>query len=619
MKKAVFRIYIVLLSLLIVTFYTIMPSAAQDKLPLELVYPEEEANINAYSTFFVGNTHPDAKLKINNERVKVYPNGGFVHVVDLNPGTNIVNVTSNLGDLTENIATKIYTPKYEKTLPKFPLKIDISSITPNENIIYKAGDLIQVSFKGSTGNKAYFSLGNARKNIPMIEQPPRYIKTQPIYGRSLKSSITPVKGIYKGTYRIRASDDFINEPLIVKLISEKNKVDFKTPVIVSTISPNAPPVVARVTTDYATVRTYPDKSRLTPLPEGTVITLSGKKGDDFRFKMGDSLSGWISEKDVFILPTGTPVLESSIDVIDIISEDDSVLLKFPLSQKAPVLIDQPSPNTLSLKIFGAKANIDLFSYENKDRFLKEVKWTQETSNTVKIKVEADADQFWGYRYYYEDDDTLVLKLKKPPIIDPEHPFDNVTVCIDPGHGGEEEGAKGPTGVMEKEINLDIALKLKKVLEEKGANVIMTREEDEEVDLYDRVDYAVENDAHILLSIHNNSLPDGRDPYKDHGTSTYYYHSQSLPLAKVLHKALLEDIQFNDFGIFWSSFALTRPHETLSVLLELGFMINPEEYNQIIEPEFQDKVVKSIVRGLEYYLFVNSERPTIKISEKNDKK
>ncbi len=615
MKKGLFRIYIDLLCLLIVTFFVIIPALAEESLNLELVYPEKDAKIEAYSTFFVGNTNPEARLRINNERVKVYPNGGFVHVVDLNPGTNIVNVVATANGVSKTITAKIYTPKYETTLPKLPLKIDISSITPKDSIIYKTGDLIQVSFKGSTGNKAYFSIGNKRKNIPMIEQPPKYIKRKPIYGSSTISSFAPVKGIYKGTYRIKEKDIFANEPILVKLVSDRNKVDYKTSSYVLTISPDAPPAVAKVNTDYATVRTYPGKSRLTPLPEGTFITLTGKIGDNYRFEMGDSMNGWISEEDITLLPAGTPVLESSIDIIDIISNEDRVYIKIPLAQRLPVLINQLSPNEMEFKIFGTKANIDLFSYENKDNFLKEVKWLQETSDTVKISLKADAKQFWGYKYYYESDDTLVLEVRKPPIIDPEKPFRGITICLDPGHGGEEDGAKGPTGVPEKQVNLDIALKLEKMLREKGANVVMTRTSDEEVDLYDRVKYAASHDSVILLSIHNNSLPDGRNPYEDHGTSTYYYHSQSLPLAKILHKALLEDAGFKDFGIFWSSFVLTRPNEMLSVLLEIGFMINPEEYNRIIDAEFQEKIAKSITRGLEYFLFTNAEKPDYKLSEK----
>ncbi|HSA07426.1 MAG TPA: N-acetylmuramoyl-L-alanine amidase [Candidatus Gastranaerophilales bacterium] len=603
MKNAIIRIYIVLLSLLFVTFFGLMSANAENKLKLEIVYPENNANINAYSTFFVGNTTPKANLKINNQKVTVYPNGGFVHVINLSPGANTVNIKSTLENLTQAKSITINTPLHETTIPQSPLKIDTISIQPNKNVVYKTGDLLQVNFKGSTGNKAYFSIGNLRKNIPMIEEPPKFIKTEPVFGSSTITSSTPIKGIYKGSYRIQSKDKFNSEPLIIKLVSENSKADFRAPVAISTIASDSPPIIAKVTTDYATIRTSPDTSRLTPLPEGTLLNLTGKIGNEFKFALGDTQSAWISSSDITILPPGTPVSESNINLIDTVSEKDSVYLKIPLSQRLPLIIDQTSPNSMSIKLFGAKANINVF--KNKDKFIKQVNWIQDTKDSVKIKISVNSSQFWGYKYYYEGD-TLVLKLRKPPEINPDKPFQNITICIDPGHGGKEKGSVGPTGVPEKTVNLGIALSLEKNLKAKGANVVMTRTMDEDAELYDRVKYAAAADSLILLSLHNNALPDGRNPYEDHGTSSYYYHAQSLPLTKILHKALLEDIQFSDFGVFWSSFALTRPHESLAVLLETGFMINPDEYNLLIQPDFQEKIANSITRGLEYFLFINSE-------------
>ncbi len=577
----------------------IMPANA-----LEVIYPKDNAHINAYSTFFVGNTNTGASLKINNETVKVHPDGGFVHVIKLKPGANNINITSSYENTNEKVTRTIHTPEYVKTIPRYPLKINENSLQPRNSVIYKPGDILQVSFMGSTGNKAYFSIGKKRKNITMYEQPPKYIRTGPVYGKASKGSSIPVKGIYKGTYRIQEKDVFKNESITVKLVSSRGKISHTLPVTVSTIPPGHPPVIAVVKNDHATVRTHPGKSRLTPLPEGTRLNLTGRIGDNYRFKMGETLEGWIHEDDITLLPEGTPELGSAIDLIDINSGKEKIYFKIPLSQKHPFIIEQPVANEMYLKIFGVKADIDLFSYENKDEFLKEVKWTQETKNSVKINITVNSRQFWGYKYYYEGEN-LVVEIEKPPVIDPEKPLKGITICLDPGHGGEELGVVGPTGIPEKQVNLEISEKLKAILEKRGANVVMTRTIDEEAGLYERVKFANYNNARILLSIHNNSLPDGRNPYKEHGTSTYYYHSQSLPLAKTLHKALLEDLQFKDFGLFWSSFALTRPEETLAVLLELGFMINPDEYSLLTNPEFQDKIARSIARGLDYFMFVNS--------------
>ena len=134
MKKAVIRIYIILWTLLIVTLNS---AHAQEALKLEIVYPEKDSTIDAYSVFFTGNTNPGANLRINNQKVKVYPNGGFVHVVELNPGTNVINMCSTLGNSSKKLTYTLYAPKYEKTLPKYPLLIDSTSIEPEKSIVYK--------------------------------------------------------------------------------------------------------------------------------------------------------------------------------------------------------------------------------------------------------------------------------------------------------------------------------------------------------------------------------------------------------------------------------------------------------------------------------------------------
>ena len=170
-----------------------------------------------------------------------------------------------------------------------------------------------------------------------------------------------------------------------------------------------------------------------------------------------------------------------------------------------------------------------------------------------------------------------------------------------GHGGKEFGAIGPTEVPEKNINIAIANYLKEILEKKGAIVVMTRNNDEYVDLYERVRIANKKEAEILISIHNNSLPDGKNPYLIHGTSSYYYHDFSKPLAQCIQNSLLLTTGFPDHGVQNASFVLTRPTMPVSVLLEIGFMINPFEYEMLLNKNNQKKYAMAIVDGIEKYL------------------
>jgi len=222
---------------------------------------------------------------------------------------------------------------------------------------------------------------------------------------------------------------------------------------------------------------------------------------------------------------------------------------------------------------------------------------------LKVEISFKTGQLWGYDYYSEKD-ALVLKLRNPPVINPKNPLLGLIIAIDPGHGGDEKGAVGPTNIPEKDINLTISKFLKQELENFGAKVIMTRAEDVFTDLYERPETAKQNNAVILLSIHNNSLPAGKDPYTEHGTSTYYYHLQSADLAASIKDRLIKDLNLNDLGVFKRSFVLTRPFEQLSVLIEVAFMINPDEYTCLLNPEFQKQSASAIRKGIEEFLLNN---------------
>lgn len=124
---------------------------------------------------------------------------------------------------------------------------------------------------------------------------------------------------------------------------------------------------------------------------------------------------------------------------------------------------------------------------------------------------------------------------------------------------------------------------------------MTRDTDKTLPLYDRVKNL--KNTQILLSIHNNALPDGKYPYQEHGSSTYYYHFQSCPLAQSIQNALVKGLKFKNLGVSEKSLVLTRPNETLAVLIEVGFMIYPEEYEKLLQKNFQKKAAKSILKGI----------------------
>lgn len=184
------------------------------------------------------------------------------------------------------------------------------------------------------------------------------------------------------------------------------------------------------------------------------------------------------------------------------------------------------------------------------------------------------------------------------------------IVIDPGHGGNDSGAIGPSGVMEKTVTLRVGLELRKLLEAEGAEVIMTRETDTEVaargkhatdveELKSRCDVANEAKADIFVSIHADSFskPTAR------GTTGYYFgkgSEQSKRLADCIRKALIEQIKTPSRGTQPCNFYVVRNTDMPATLIELAFISNPIEESLLNSDEGVMKAAQGIFDGIEDY-------------------
>lgn len=106
---------------------------------------------------------------------------------------------------------------------------------------------------------------------------------------------------------------------------------------------------------------------------------------------------------------------------------------------------------------------------------------------------------------------------------------------------------------------------------------------------------------IALSIHYNALPDNGDAIDTQGVGAFWYNAQAHSLATFLHDYLVQDLERSAYGVYWNNLALTRPTTAPSVLLELGFMINPTEFEWIVDPVEQKKLANAIADGIVEWL------------------
>ncbi len=181
------------------------------------------------------------------------------------------------------------------------------------------------------------------------------------------------------------------------------------------------------------------------------------------------------------------------------------------------------------------------------------------------------------------------------------------ICIDPGHGGEDPGAIGPSGVPEKTITLKIAKEVKRLLEEAGAKVIMTRTTDTEVspkhrqatdidELQARCDVANKAKADVFVSIHMDSF----SSRSANGTTGYYYikgSASSRRLASNIQQNLYRKIGTESRGVKTCNFYVVKHTTMPATLIEVAFVSNPKEEKLLYSDKGSKKAADGIVQGI----------------------
>jgi N-acetylmuramoyl-L-alanine amidase len=217
--------------------------------------------------------------------------------------------------------------------------------------------------------------------------------------------------------------------------------------------------------------------------------------------------------------------------------------------------------------------------------------------------------------------------------------------IDPGHGGEQEGALSPAGEKEKDIALDLALRISRRLKQMGAKVVLTRTGDVAVPLANRAALATALRADLFVSVHLNSMPTADLRKRFSGVETYFLSAdatdsrasavaarenadrlagepepdpddpvagilssledaaslqQSSRLAHALHERIVRALGAEDHGVKQAPFYVLAGARMPAVLLEVGFLSNEEEAARLRRREYRDRIAEAVAEGIRAY-------------------
>jgi N-acetylmuramoyl-L-alanine amidase CwlD len=174
----------------------------------------------------------------------------------------------------------------------------------------------------------------------------------------------------------------------------------------------------------------------------------------------------------------------------------------------------------------------------------------------------------------------------------------IVIVVDPGHGGADPGAVGIGGIHEADIVLDISQEVAALLNEAGMQVVLTREDDREVDLAPRVALAESVDADLFVSIHANAISMSRPDIN--GVETYYYDTGAA-LATAIQNSLIDATGMTDRGVKQARFYVLRRTSMPAVLVEVGFVTGREDAARLSNDSFRTKIAEAITQGILRYL------------------
>ncbi|OKH18160.1 N-acetylmuramoyl-L-alanine amidase [[Limnothrix rosea] IAM M-220] len=559
---------------------------------LHLSYPPTNHQTTAEQIFFIGSAPNNGTVTVNGQNINRSPLGHFAPSVPLQVGSNeftleFRNANGQTSQIRRTITRLANTPTVSNSL---------ENLYPAVDIARQPGELI--CFQAQAPEAAQVSVRLANQSIPL--QPQASISLPPnsaVLTLTNDALVTGFSGQHQGCHSFGQIGN-LGKPTYTMTLNGATSTTTSVGTLEILDAQNPEAIAVTSFAGVARTGASTNFSRLTPLPQGTQASVTGKEGEWLRLDYG----AWLKAAETTTLNTTVPP-RSIIRSVRSQTFVDRTDVIFPLQTPVPVTVQQ-SDDTFTLILHNTTAQTDTI-YLSQSPVIRRLDWYQPEPDLIRYDFRLKQGQQWGYELNYAGTN-LVLSLRHPPQLS-ANSLAGSTIWLDPGHGGTEFGAAGSTGYPEKAINLVISNKIKQALEAKGAMVSMSRTEDVNVSLGDRQKMIREQKPTVALSIHYNALPDAGDAENTAGIGMFWYNAHAHDLAQFLHDELVQNLNRPSYGVFWNNLALTRPHEAPSVLLELGFMINPTEFEWITDPAAQDQLAGAIADAVENWLMIKTKR------------
>ncbi len=334
-------------------------------------------------------------------------------------------------------------------------------------------------------------------------------------------------------------------------------------------------------------------SKMGYLDPGIVLKVTGAVGDLYKVQLATNRFAYIHQEDVEFCPKSSRIVNTNSMNLNNVGGCDRIRLSLP--EKLPYAAwTSLDPTTINVDVFGAMNNSNWITQYNELGMVDYLDVQQVDSDVLRLVIRLKDKYCWGYSVHY-DGNVLQIEVKHTP---KNLTLKGMTIGVDAGHGGSASGAVSNTGLKESDVNLSIVREVEKILQKKGANVVLSRKDDRDMTMTERKKIFLDANIDLMVSVHNNA---GGSPLSAMGTSTYYKHITNRDLAATLLRHMLE-LNVPSYGLTGNfNFSLNAPTEYPNALVECLFMSSLPDEEILADPANHRKIAEKIVAGLEDYL------------------
>ncbi len=561
--------------------------------PITVQYPQENQTMprNAKNIFIFGNINlpAPATLEINGSTVQVYKNGGFLAFLPVQNGTFEFLLTATSQEKIYQAVRHVIVPGTDIREFQTTATFDKEEVFPQRPVALLPGDTLDLYARGTPQASVTATLSGLKngKNIPLKESAnqPGVYRAQFIIDPHQKPKETKI------TYRM-------------KYTTPSSKAKITAPAKL-TVWPTEPLKQVMITAPGTKVRKLPTaQGNLYPYYRAYgQIKITGEKANQYRLLFNEQESAWL-EKTNLKLASQLVEDDNFLHSLHMTVSDRKTRLTFEGTRVVPISI-QEFKDRLEIALYYTQMPEENFSFDNDSPVVSNVSWTQTAPNTLLFKIYFKPGQKpWGHGYDFEENN-LWVDLMHKPVLTPtaKKPLTGARILIDAGHSPKRtppyDGAVGPSGLLEYEATMALANELKPLLEKLGATVILTRQGNNHISLQARYQKALEENAHIFVSLHYNALPETLNPLaQPRGYSVYYTYPHSFDLAQAVYQAYNRLTPVADNGLIVNDVLfIPRISQMPSILVENAFIILPEQEEMAKTKEGRAPFVQALYEGI----------------------